>query len=181
MATLLDSYSEANRDADVIISAANYRALAQAFTAGASLNLDSCKFYLKKTGSPPGTMYAKLYSITGTYGTNAVPNTLLATSTGVAASAVGASLGLITFNFTGAARVAVTSAARYAIVIENDAGDESNSISAGWDTSSPSHGGNFAYTLGGAWTGAATRDVCFYVYGEAAATTAKNALLLGCG
>jgi hypothetical protein len=66
--TLIDSYSETNQNSTVTISAGlATKMVGQSFTSNGWV-LSSCKFYLRKNNSPTGSVYAKLYSHTGTFG-----------------------------------------------------------------------------------------------------------------
>lgn len=181
MATLIDSYSESNVDGWYNIHSADNQAVGQAFNAGASAKLGSCKFYLKKTGSP-SNVTAKLYAVTGTYGSTAKP-----TGAALATSDVRAGTGLTTggqleeFVFSGANQVDLTLNTKYVITCEHSLGNASNYISIGTDGSSTSHGGNISYYAPSSWTAYSGADASFYVYSADAHTTSKNALLLGCG
>lgn len=183
MATLIDSYSESNKDANDDLSSGGNQYTGQSFACSTSgLILDSCKFYLAKTGSPTGNATAQLYSHTGTYGSTGTPDTLLATSGNYDVSALSTSFVLVTFTFSGANRVALTSGNKYFIVLNFSGGGGADRLQIGIDSSSPSHGGNWVQKTTGAWLAQSTLDGCFYVYGEAAAAgTSKDALLLGCG
>lgn len=181
MATLFDSYSESNVDSYYNIHSANNNAIGQAFNAGASKKLGSCKFFLKKTGSPDNVT-AKIYAVTGTFGSTAKP-----TGEALATSDVRAGTGLTTggqleeFVFSGANQIDLTSGTKYVIVCEHTGGNSSNFISIGVDVSDSSHGGNLSYYYASSpWT-AYTNDAAFYVYSVDEANTAKDALLLGCG
>lgn len=184
MATLIDSYSETNQDGTVEIYNGFITAYAQGFT-GASYNLDSCKFYLKKNGSPTGNAVAKLYTHTGTFGSTGTPTgAALATSDNFNVATLTTSYQLITFTFSGVNRYSLVAATKYCIALEFSGGDGSNVVHSGVDNSSPSHGGNDAYYFGGSWTPQAGQDLCFYVYGEVPATTKKpisTLLLMGVG
>lgn len=59
-----------------------YQAAGQSFRTSPGL-LTSVKFYLKRLTETHGSAYAKLYSITGTFGTNSKPSASLVTSTAV--------------------------------------------------------------------------------------------------
>lgn len=98
----IDSFSEANYDSDFYTLGQGTTFdmdYGQSFT-GNGLSVTSCKFYLKKVGSPTFNLTAKIYALTGTPGTNATPTgSVLATSNSVAASSLATSHGLITFTF----------------------------------------------------------------------------------
>lgn len=181
MATLIDSYSESNVDGYYNIQSADNLAVGQSFNAGASKKLGSCKFFLKKTGAP-GNVTAKLYAVTGTFGSTSKP-----TGAALATSDVRAGTGLTTggqleeFVFSGTNQVDLTSGTKYVIVCEHTGGNSSNYISIGVDSSSPSHGGNLSYYYSATWTASAVVDASFYVYSIDEGGTSKDALLLGCG
>lgn len=127
-----------------------------------------------KTGSPTGTMYAKVYAITGTYGTDATPTgAALATSDGVDVASLTTSYNLITFTFSGANRITLTADTYYAVIVEYAGGDSSNYLRVGADNSSPSHDGNRIgwSNSSSTWSASSTTDVCFYVYIEAASAS----------
>jgi len=157
----IDSYSESNYDNDQALNN-TFSKLAQAFTCSTLSILTSCKIYSKKTGSPTGNAVAKLYTISGTYGTNAVPTgTALATSGNLDVSTITTSNTLITFTFADGYEM---QPGQYCICIEYSNGDASNYVRWGSDETSPSHGGNGS-RYSDSWTGSNVWDFCFYVYG----------------
>jgi hypothetical protein len=171
---LVDSYSESNQNTTVTISAGlTTKMVGQSFTSN-GYTLSSCKFYLRKNNSPTGSVYAKLYSHSGTFGSTGVPLTLLATSDAVDISTLSTSFALVTFTFSGAEKYAMVNGTNYFIVFDaSAAGDATNSVSVGVDTTSPTHGGNRAnYTS--SWASVSTSDACFYVYGDRPALSANS-------
>lgn len=183
MATLLDSYNESNRNnADNLQLNADHINRwdmgGQSFTTpndGIAYSLDSCKFYMNKYGSPTGTIRAKLYSHSGTYGTSSVGNTLLATSDNYDISTLSAypTFALATFTFSGAERYSMSPNTYYVIVVSAEStGDGSNFAQVGYDNSSTTHSGNYCNKATGfAWDvqSSGSFDAPFYVYGEAPA------------
>jgi len=166
MATLIDSYSESNQT----ISANIYSSQpenAQIFQCGVEgYRITKATFYLQKNGSPTGNCRAKLYAITGTVGSTAVPTgSALAVSGDVDVTTLSGSHSLIDFTFTGANNYKLANGQAYAISFEYTGGDGSNSVYVGLDNTSPSHAGNRAYYFGG-WTPTDAQDGCFYVYGD---------------
>lgn len=156
-----DSYAEGNSDGTVNLNGTN-NARSQSFTATNSQLVSSASFYLSKTGSPTGNAVAKLYTITGTHGTNAVPATLLATSKAFDVTTLTGSLAVTRFEFDDSEFYTLTATNNYAIAVEYTGGDGSNYISVGRDASAPSHGGNGAtYTT--SWT-SDSNDTIFYVF-----------------
>ena len=170
---LVDSFSETNADAYNGMYGGWYIKRAQSFTAKAG-NLSSCKFYLKKAGSPTGNAVAILYAHSGTYGASSVPTgAALATSNNFGVSTLTTSNQLIEFTFTGAQQYAMINGTYYCITCEYSGGDSSNLIYVASDVSSPTHGGNAAEYLS-SWAALSGHDNCFYVY----ATIADGSFLL---
>lgn len=179
MADLVDSYSESNQSTVQAVRNGGVTGMGQAFACSITKKLDSCKFYLNKSGSPTGNITAKLYSHSGTYGTSSLPNTLLATSDVVEISTLSTSSALITFHFSGAERIDL-SATNYVITCEYSGGDASNLLQAGYDGTSPTHGGIMVYNNSG-WRTATGQDLCFYVYAADPVGAKGNLLLLNVG
>ncbi len=172
MANLLDSYSESNNDGGGRLYSGGAfedvfgEAAAQAFDSGSYGTLDSAKFFLSRTGSPTGNAVAKLFAHSGTFGSSSSPTgSALATSDNFDVSTLTTSLALVTFNFTGANRYAMTPSTKYCIVVEYAGGGATNRINFGADGSSPTHPGNMAVYGGGSWFVSA-KDLCFYVYAD---------------
>lgn len=165
MAILIDSYSEANKDASFSMDSLDKIGGAQTITAIAA-TLDSCQFYLSKSGLPTGNATAKLYNITGTFGTTSKPTgAALATSDVFNVATLTSSFALTTLNFTGANRITLTNGTNYAITLEYSGGDGSNNVQVGQQVTSPTHAGNQSTLVGATWTADNTIDLCFYVYG----------------
>lgn len=163
MATLADSYAETNRDGDLYVPEYDGSEVGQSFTPSVSGGLSSCKFYLKKSSTPTGTAYAKLYAHSGTYGTSSVPTgSALATSGGFDISTLTTSSQLITFTF--ASPYSVTSGTRYCITLLIPSQTSGKNVLVGCDGSSPSHGGNYFGWFTDVWWADPSDDVCFYVY-----------------
>lgn len=168
-ATIDDSYSETNKDSEISQYPTSGGAFfGQSFTNTTASTLDSCKFYCRKVGSPTGNAKAKLYAHTGTYGTNGLPTgAVLATSDNFDVSTLTGSSALITLNFSSANRVSMSTSTHYFIILDCSGitGDISNRILTSYDSTSPSHGGNWAESSdGSSWSGDNSVDVCFYVY-----------------
>ena len=169
----VDSYSEANYDnwysMYTLHPSATWGASLcwQSFTCGTAAKLTSCKFYLKKLGSPTGTVTARLYSHSGTYGTSSVPGTLLATSDAFNVSTLTTNFTLATFIFSGSQQYTMSANTKYVIVLinDNDVVNIDNYIIFGLDATSPTHGGNSGYYRNSAWTPESGHDAIFYVYG----------------
>lgn len=170
MPNLVDSYDESNQNNFTQLGSGSYTAFGQSFTGNAE-KLESCKFFLRKTGSPTGNVVAKLYAHSGTFGTSSVPTgAALATSDNFNIATLTTSFQLITFTFTGAQQYLMSAGTKYFIAIEYTGGGGSDLLEPGYDTSSPTHAGNMARDFGG-WGSASGADACFYVYSIPATTT----------
>lgn len=171
MVTLLDSYSETNKNDSSTFGPARPLAIGQSFMTpndGVNYNLDSCKFYLADGGSATGHLEARLYAHTGVFGTSSKPTGApLATSDEYEVTPLTGSFVLVTFTFSGAQRVSMTANTAYCIEVNDK--DVTSVISYGLDVS-PADDGNAFYTFDlSSWTVETGWDGCFYVYGEAPA------------
>lgn len=166
MAVTLDSYSESNvNDETNLEITGGFDAVGQSFTTpndGNTYTLDSCKFYLKYTVAPTGNLTGQLFAHTGSYGGGGTATgAVLATSSVIDSSTLGATMALVTFTFDNT----YTMSANTNYVIAVDGASITGTVKVGSDSTSPTHGGNGMYYAAG-WT-ADTRDVAFYVYGNA--------------
>ena len=98
---IVDWYSNSNADGQIQIKGGSFFSLGQCFIGDGSF-ITKAKFYLQKSGSPTGYAYAKLYAMSGTYGTNGIPTgDALVVSDGVnVATDVSTVKGLVTFTFS---------------------------------------------------------------------------------
>lgn len=172
MATVTASYSETNADtAAAIGNTSGNTGHGEAFTSSISGILDSSVFYLCHDSGVTGNMTSSIYNITGTLGTNAAPTgSALATSDPVSITTTNTgnnviNMSLITFSFSGANRISLTSGTNYAVSVEYSGGGAGTGLYVGEDTSAPSYVGNTIFRLNaGTWSGTATADDSFYVY-----------------
>jgi hypothetical protein len=159
-----DSYSEDNQDIDFPLGYLNYSGVGQTFI-GDGRPIKAVRFYMQKNGSPTGTLTAKIYNITGTYGTNARPTgTPLAVSYSIDASTLSDSFQLVTFIFP--TPYTTTNGAYYAVTCETDISSSTNNVLVAYDATSPTHSGNLCYRSGNTWYSDNTADLCFYVSGR---------------
>lgn len=164
--TLIDSYSEANRDAVVSLNRTR-SAVGQVFTPAVSAYLKSCRFYLSKENTPTGNIVARLYAVTGTPGSTAVPSGQpLATSEPVDVGTLSPwpNLKFAEFSFP-APRFLMSETVPYAIVVEYTGGTATNTVPVGKDNSG-THPGNKVNFDSGAWIADAPLDTIFYLYGD---------------
>jgi hypothetical protein len=128
----------------------------QSFTSGGG-KLSSAAFKLYKVGTPTGSVVAKIYAHTGTYGTSSKPTgSELAVSDAVDISTITTSTSgqEYTFTFSGANKIDLTAATKYCVSIELVVGyttDNSNNIRVMGNSDNASHSGNLGYFLSGTW------------------------------
>jgi len=163
-ATTADSYATTNRDTDVNLnSTTGISAVGNTFD-GNTEKLASCQFYLKKAGTPSGTMVAKLYLADGSSPKKPTGGALATSGTLVANTALTTTLALVEFTFTAANCYQLSAgSAKYVIVLEYTAGTGTDYVIVGYDGSSPTDGGYVEY-VASAWTGSAAKELCYYVY-----------------
>jgi hypothetical protein len=166
--TVISSYSETNYDATMSLN--DFRTVGgQVFTPSVSAYLRSSQFYLSKENNPTGTIVSKLYAVTGTPGSTAVPTgSPLSVSVGVDVSTLNSpwtNPALVTFDFT-ANQYLMSADVPYAIVVEYSGGTATNTVPIGKDKSSPTHPGNKVEKESGAWIADDGGDAIFYVYGD---------------
>jgi hypothetical protein len=169
-AQIIDSYSESNYSAGAGYPLYSSESrIGQSFSNSGTNILRSAKFYLLRSGVLNGSVYAKLYAHSGTYGTSSVgTGTALATSDAIPASSISTSIGLISFGFS--TSYTLINGVKYVISVEYTGGDGGNYLVVGVDESSPTHSGNASYYTGG-WNAVSDKDCIFYVSTEAVATT----------
>jgi hypothetical protein len=157
---VVDSYSETNASNSTWLYSGSTTKVGQSFTVSSDVILTSAQFYLKKSGSPTGNAVAKLYAHSGTYGTSSKDTgSALATSDNFDVSTLTTSNQLISFTFSGANQYSMT-AGYYCITLEYSGGDVSNKVVFNFDSTSPTHSGNFFTTVP-----QDVNDCCFYVNG----------------
>lgn len=166
MATVLDSYTESHKDTNGTMYNGSFTGIGQTVTPSASATLYSTKFYVSKAGTPSGNIVSKIYSTSGTYGTNAIPSgTALATSDVVVANSLSTSFSLVEFTFSGTNAISLTGGTHYAVTIEYSGGDISNNVLVGVGGDGSGHGGDEVVKSGSSWTGTSSQDTVFYMLG----------------
>lgn len=173
MATIMDSYSESNQDSYLNISGTSRSA--QTFTANGE-KVVSAKFYLQNTTGATGNIIARLYAMSGNFGTTGIPTgSALATSDNFNVSTITSSFALKTFTFSGANQYVTTNGVNYCISIETSG--SLNTLRLGRDMTSPTAAGNMA-TGASTWAPITGQDFIFYVYGEPNAVSPGATLLM---
>lgn len=173
------TYSSSNQDSNQDVGNGTTTGVAQSFAAAASAPLAYVEFYLKKVGSPTGGAVCKLYTHSGTFGTSSVPTGVaISISNTFDVSTLTTSYQTIKFTFPW--NYPLASATNYCIALEYSGGDASNYVQAGYDASSPTHGGNKSTYAPSTWTASSTQDLVFsayqFTYGTGTATSARSAL-----
>lgn len=119
--------------------------------------------YLSKTGSPTGSVYAKIYAHTGSFGTTGTPTgSALATSDAFDISTLSTSaFTQVVFNF--ASPYTLSAGSNWCVVIEYTSGSAGTQLNVGTDAFNSGHAGNFASKMTGSWVADATRDMIHIV------------------
>jgi uncharacterized protein YjbI with pentapeptide repeats len=137
--------------------------------AGKNAKFTSCKWNINKASTPTGNAVAKIYAISGTPGTNAIPTgTALATSDNFDVSTLTTSYVLTTFTFSGANIIRLSEGTTYALTIEYSGGSASNVVTPEGSSGDLYSGQNSAtMNTSGGWTALnATYDQAFAVVGQ---------------
>ena len=174
MSEIIDSYNESNRSSYFFLYGSN-PILGQSFTVGGNgYTLSSAKFYLQREGSPTGNAVAKVYNITGTYGSDSFPTgSALAVSDTLDVSTIATgSNNLYELIFSGSNAIDMTPG-YYGVSIEYSGGNISNRIWVGFDNTAPTHSGNSFSNFGGA----DDKDIVFYVHGEPITASSRSNFL----
>jgi len=137
-------------------------AVGQSFTIGADdVGVYSIGLNLRKTGSPTGTVYLKIYAHSGTFGTSSIPTgATLATASTLDVSTVTSFGNNKYFYFTGEQAITLSSGTNYVFVVEYSGGDASNYLMVSKNTSG-THEGNLS-TYNGSWNASAGDDIASF-------------------
>lgn len=134
--------------------------------------LTGCTFAVRKSGSPTGSVYAKIYAtVAGSlpYGDSGyLPSgAALATSDAVDVSTLQTTLTLQDFVFSGANKINLEESTIYAAVVSYTSGDTSNSVEVGYDSTNAFEFENGVYLAnGGTWYGDKFQPMPVTVTGE---------------
>lgn len=163
--TIVDSYSETNDAPGAYLYVpGDVDILGQSFT-GNGTNIYSAKFYCANVPTTGGSLFAEVYTHSGTFGSSSVgTGSPLATSDAFSASSLG-SLSLIELFFTGSNRINLTNGTKYVIALNGLSVTGGGAAETHRDTTSPTHPGNLCYKIGGSWSPQSGQDLIFYVYG----------------
>jgi hypothetical protein len=165
---LISSYDVANNNSAYYEYSGSNTFIGEAFVAGAGGSLCKAQFDLATGGSPTGSVYAKLYSCTGTPGTDGNANTLLATSDAVDITTipnkVGPPYNTIDFTFSGAQMYNVIVSTNYVIGVSFAGGDSSNYLKVGVCDPSTVANKNFVKYVGASFQYNAAINTGFFAY-----------------
>ena len=137
--------------------------LSQSFIAEGNRYLTNVMFSLGKQNSPTGTIVAKLYNHSGTFGTSSVPTgTALATSGTISAADLSESYTIAQFYFPSPYQL--TSGNYYCITVEftSTFSNSSNYVEVS-NNQTGTHDGNMARLDGGSWTADSGEDLNFKI------------------
>jgi len=171
MPEIIDSYSEDNFSAAPVLSAVHpsstplVSATGQTVTLSDNYSITSCKFYLRKRGIPLVDIIVRLYNLTGTPGTDAIPTGAALTSSDVISSSILTdTVTLYEFIFLNPYYL---SSGNYGVSLEIVSGtiDLSNTVDVGNDGTSSTHSGNPYRYCSSAWE-YLSFDRIFYLYGN---------------
>ena len=168
MASIVDFYDLPNKDYLVHLYASQFE-VGQSFKTGTSnaWKLTKASFLVQKLGSPSGSVVARIWSHTGTYGSTGYSDTLLATSDAVSTSTFTTGDAAYDFNFSGANAIKLERNTAYFVMLYYAGGDASNMLKVGADASSPAHSGNvFIKQPAGSEFYTTNYDLTFAVFGE---------------
>lgn len=160
----IEDYNSVDSGTDYIVGNGTLTGQGQSFANGVVAGwVTRAQFMLKKFGSPTGTVTAKVYSHTGTWGSGGTPNTLVATSETIDVSKFTTSYLAYEFEFkTQSAATLLAASTNYFITVEYSGGDASNYIQV-QGKAAGTHAGNEANKTG-SWTAVAGADLWFAVY-----------------
>lgn len=177
-ALLISEYDSSNYDSYSSLYSTSTNRMGQSFLNINEVVLDSVQFQLSNlSGMPAGeNAYVKLYAHAGVFGTSSQPTGVaIATSSNVDVSTITRSPQMVEFKFVGSNRVTLSANTYYCIECNFYGGSLLQSLSIGFDISSPTNAGNlYYYTNAGALQTMATRDLIYAVYGARDAITNNN-------
>jgi hypothetical protein len=143
-------------------------AYGQTFSCDVNCLFSHCKFYLKKTTGGTGTITARLYAMTGTYGTTGKPTgTPIAETSAINISSLSDSVWALTDFVFSSGTLNGIAGTKYCIVLYST---NANSVYMAQHDTDPSisgyHNGNaFELSNGITWQELPGKDCIFYVYG----------------
>jgi hypothetical protein len=163
---VLDEYPDSNFDQH--FSHATIDARAQAVRLGAAARITRAEFSMFQQNGPTGSLYARLYAASGTFGSSAVPTgAALAESAAVDVTTLPGAYDMIPFDFATPPRIEADTT--YCIAVEFDgtpAGATGYPL-VGGDVFSATHAGNISSRnrSTGLWSATPSQDLIFRLTG----------------
>ena len=146
--------------------AKTYNALGQTFSPKINGKIDKISLKHIAVGNITGNATVKIYAMSGTYGSTGIPTgTALATSDNIDVSTISSSTEeFVTYNFSGANKINLANATKYALAVEYTGGDASNYLNVKAHTHI--HSGNLSVRIRttSTWSAQSSYDLIFYVY-----------------
>lgn len=144
---VIDSFSDSNSNGTQGINSA-ISGYGQTFH-GSNATINSAQFYLKNGTGETGSVSAKIYAMSGSYGSTGVPTgSALASSTSISGALIPTTTSPITFSFP--SPLTISSGTDYVLTLEITSSNGTG-ILIDRDSSSPTHGGNISFFSGGSW------------------------------
>lgn len=161
----INSNAQSNQNTSNSMFGSSQSSIGQALILSAGGVLNMIQFSLEKVGSPTGTIIVRLYNVTGTIGTNAVPTgAAIASSNTIDVSTLpSGGFSLIPFFFSGANKITLTTSQHVAIAVEYSGGSGSNYVNVG--SQNGLSGVNGLYTSAGfTWNSTTSYEQIFSIY-----------------
>jgi hypothetical protein len=150
-AVIIDSYALANQNNEFPVYA-TLSSVGQTISVSKTSVINTASFIAKIVGTVTGNVTASIYAITGSFGSTAVPTgSALATSDNINITSISTSYQTVTFTFSGANKITLTSGTNYALVVNYSGGSAGNVLELGVNTSAPTADGNFVFYSSGSW------------------------------
>lgn len=163
--TLVDKYDASNYNAYTSLYGASGK-VGQSFAVpkkgvlvgGASLMVGT-------VGSPTGNLYVRIFAHSGTFGESSVPTGSALVSFAVDVTTLNNPAAIMTMLSDGVSSLSLTRGGNYVLTLEYTGGDSSNYVRYAYDSSSPTHAGNFCSFNGSAWAADTAKDLVFAITG----------------
>ena len=138
------------------------KAVGETFNLATDQKLNNVRFYARRVGSPTGSANCIVYTVSGTIGTNATPNSAQRTSKAIDVATISTSWQVITLPFP-VTNAPLAAGNYYAMFWYNSGGDASNYIEIAMETSPAYFGSSATYVS--SFTGTNSGTACtFYMY-----------------
>lgn len=174
----INSFAQSNQNTSNSMYGSSQSSIGQALALSAGGVLNMIQFSLEKVGAPTGTIIVRVYNITGTIGTNAVPTgSAIANSNTIDVSTLPTGgFSLIPFFFSGTNKITLTNGQQLAIAVEYTGGDASDYVNVG--SQNGLTGVNGVYTSAGfTWNTTTTFEQIFSIYANGSSSITLDNLV----